>query len=84
MKTTGQPIHHSLAGTAEYPYTISFVIRKRLQYDSFLELPKEKVPPDDIWDEPEELEEWFDRVFERKEKAPQKAYFTIYDDDIEG
>jgi hypothetical protein len=77
----GQPIHHSLVGVSEYPYTISFAIRKRLQYDSFSELPKEKQPPDDIWDKPEELEEWFDKVFKRNEKPLDSVIIDL--DDIE-
>ena len=51
----------------DLPYTISFVIRKRMQVDSWMELPKEKRPPEYIWDKPRELEEWFDRVFGDKQ-----------------
>ena len=51
----------------DLPYTISFVIRKRMQIDSWMELPKEKRPPESIWDKPRELEEWFDRVFGDKQ-----------------
>lgn len=35
-----------------------------MQIDSFMELPKDKRPPKNIWSKPEELEDWFDRVFE--------------------
>jgi len=48
------------------PYTFSYLIRKRMQIDSWLELPKEKRPPENIWDNPEELEEWFDRIYDDK------------------
>lgn len=84
-KAMGQPIHSSLEGTVDYPYTISFAIRKRMQYDSFLELPKEKQPPDDYWDDPEMLEDWFDKVFNTKGKkgqAPDSIAISI--NDIEG
>ena len=42
------------------------------------------MPPDDIWDDQDALDDWFDRVFERKEKQPEKAVFTIYENEIEG
>lgn len=52
----------------DIPYTISFVIRKRQQIDSFNELPKEKRPPDKmIWEgTSEDIEDWLDKVFDRK------------------
>lgn len=82
-KAMGQPIHRSLRGLSEYPYTISFALKKRLQYDSFLELPKEKQPPDNIWDNPEKLDEWFDEVFKTKGAKPQQeTFFNI--NDVEG
>ncbi len=37
-----------------------------MQIDSFMELTKEKRPPKRIWSRPEELEAWFDKVFDRK------------------
>jgi len=37
-----------------------------MQIDSFMELPKEKRPPKTIWDDSEKLDDWFDRVFDRK------------------
>lgn len=46
------------------PYTFSYLIRKRMQIDSWMELPKEKRPPRLIWDNAGELEEWFDRIFD--------------------
>jgi hypothetical protein len=51
-------------GIADIPYTFSFLIRKRMQIDSWMELPKDKRPPESIWDDPDELEDWFDRVFD--------------------
>lgn len=79
----GQPIHHSLYGVYDYPYTISFALRKRLQYDSFLELPKEKQPPDNIWDDADELEEWFDKVFNWDNKSSRDETFLNINE-IEG
>lgn len=39
------------------PHTISTVIRLREMLDGFLELPKEKRPPDDTWFDAEKVEE---------------------------
>jgi hypothetical protein len=73
-----------LEGVVDYPYSVSYAIRKRLQYDSFLELPKEKQPPDDMWDNPEELDDWFDKVFKTTGKAKQQDSFSININEIEG
>jgi len=51
-----------------------------MQIDSFMELPKEKRPPKNIWNDSEKLEDWFDRVFDRKKS--QTLEFDI--SDIEG
>ena len=53
----------SLGNVKTLPYTVSYLIRKRIQIDSWMELPKEKRPPKAIWDNAEELEEWFDRIY---------------------
>ena len=52
------------------PWTISYVIRKRMQLDSYNELPKEKRPPDHMiwWGIPEEIDDWFDKVLGTKNK----------------
>jgi hypothetical protein len=50
-------------GITDLPFTFSYLVRKRMQIDSWMELPKEKRPPESIWDDPDELEEWFDRVY---------------------
>lgn len=62
------PLDPTVTQLAELPYTISYVIRKRQQIDSLNELPSEKRPPEEIiWDgTPEELDEWLDRVYDRK------------------
>jgi len=65
------------------PYTISFVIKKRLQIDNLNELPKDKrVPEYMIWDSsPEEIEEWLDRVMNRK--PTDTSELIILDREIE-
>jgi hypothetical protein len=64
------PLDRKLTNLSSVPYTISYVIRKRQQIDSFNELPKEKRPPDSIlWDgTSEDIEEWLDKVFDHKKK----------------
>lgn len=49
------------------PYTFSYLIRKRMQIDSWMELPKDKRPPESIWDKASELEEWFKRINNNEE-----------------
>jgi hypothetical protein len=51
-----------LDSVSNMPYTFSYLIRKRMQIDSWMELPKDKRPPVEIWDKADELEEWFDRI----------------------
>lgn len=64
------PFYLDIKDASELPFTFSYIIRKRTQIDSFNELPKEKRPTEKmIWEgKPEELEEWFDKVFDRKKK----------------
>lgn len=74
----------------DLPWTISYVIRKRAQVDSYNELPKDKRPPDKlIWEGTNaELDDWFDRVYDfgdkkKKKTRPQSKFeFIIDDDDI--
>jgi len=77
------PLDKKLTKLADVPYTISFVVRKRQQIDSFNELSKEKRPPDDIvWDgTSEELEDWLDKVFKREDDGKGN---TILITDVEG
>lgn len=62
----------------ELPYTISYVIRKRVQIDNMSQLPKEKRPPELIlWDSnPDKLDEWLDKVLGSDDK--KKPQDTIY------
>lgn len=63
----------------DFPYTISFCIKKSQQIESFFELPKDKRPPEDIWDDSEELEIWLDNIFSNKPNS-----LEIELNDIEG
>jgi hypothetical protein len=74
------PLDKKLTKLDEVPHTISFVIRKRQQIDSFNELPKEKRPPEDIiWDgTSEDIDEWLDKVF-KKDSREKDATILITD-----
>jgi hypothetical protein len=79
------PLDNKITTLTELPYTISYVIRKRLQVSSLHEMPKDKRPPEmTIWDgTSEEIEEWIDRVYGTKEAVdPYKSEFLI--DYVEG
>lgn len=68
------------------PYTISYVIRKRIQIDNLNEIPQDKRPPEMmIWDgTSEELEDWIDRVFDKKKKKDfDTAKILIFDSELE-
>ncbi len=82
VKDNKQPIDSSLNSLSvnEYPYSINFVIRRRMQIDGYLELPKEKQPPKDIYDKPSELEEWFSRIYGDKQT---EFNLPINDDEVE-
>ena len=62
------PLDPKVKELADLPHTISYIIRKRQQVDNLNELSKEKRPPESvIWDgTPEEMEDWLDRVFNKK------------------
>jgi len=45
-----------------------------------MEIPKKKRPPKDIWDKPDELDRWFDAVFDSKSQTG----IELVIDDIEG
>ncbi len=77
-------MHKGLTALDELPWTISYVFRKRLQIESFNELPREKRPPDRmIWyGTIEEVEKWFDKVTKQKQPL-DKFDLYISEDDIE-
>jgi len=76
VKDLKYPLHSSLRhiDVSEYPYTINFVIKKRMQIDSYFELPEEKRPPRSIWDYPSKLTEWFENAFSDGKKQNE---FTL-------
>lgn len=74
----------------DLPYTVSFVIKKRIQIDNFMELPKKKRPSSKlIWEGThEELSEWLESVLsidkDKKNKTPGTIEFIIPESQIEG
>ena len=69
----------------DLPWTMTYVIRKRQQIDSYRELPREKRPPELMiwWGSSEEIDRWFDRVFDRKGKLDSSEVFIINESEIE-
>lgn len=67
-KGSGLPFLEGMPSVDKLPWTVSFVIRKRMQIDSFDEVPKDKRPPDSmIWyGTTEDIDRWFDKVFKSK------------------
>ena len=63
VRDSGISFDRLVPSVQELPYTISFLIKKRMQIDSWMELPEDRRPPIAIWDKPSELEDWFDRVY---------------------
>jgi len=46
-------------------------------------LPKEKQPPENIWDNNTEITRWFDRVFDRNDSSKNDS-FVLTINDVEG
>jgi hypothetical protein len=65
------PLDIRLTSLVDLPHTISYVLRKRQQIENLMELPKDKRPTEElIWEgTAEELEDWIDKVFDRKQKS---------------
>ena len=82
VKELHYPLHSTLKDitTSEYPYTITFVMKRRMQLDSYLELPEDKRPPRAIWDYPSQLDEWFKNAFSDGSKQNE---FTLPVDEVE-
>lgn len=55
-------------------------MRMRETIDSYAQLPKDKQPPESIWFDADELDEWFDRAF----SSNKDTTFDLYIDDVEG
>jgi hypothetical protein len=64
------PLDLDLKQIRELPYTISYVVRKRIQIDNLNQLPEEKRPPENVlWhSNPDKLDEWLDKTLNKKEK----------------
>lgn len=77
------PLDKSITNLSELPYTISYVIRKRQQIDSYNELEESKRPPDDlIWDGTvEEIENWLNSVL--KTGKANDAVISFSPDEVE-
>lgn len=82
------PLDNHIASLTDIPYTISYVIRKRLQIDNLNELPEDKRPTDYImWhSNPDILENWLDKVMDRKGKKQddENAVLEVDTFEIEG
>jgi len=78
-------LHKGLPPADELPWTISYVIRKRAQLDSFNELPMGKRPPTNmIWyGDNKDIDSWFKKVFNLKDGNPDEFILQISDDEIE-
>ena len=76
------PIDPKINSLEDIPYTVAFVMKKRVQIDNFNELEKTKRPPEMmIWDGTgDEIEDWLDKVFGRK--APDTIELVISDSEI--
>lgn len=68
-------------GITEYPWTVNFAIRKAAQIESFMELPKDKIPPKSLWDNQKELDEWLENVMENR---PTTANISFSENEVEG
>ena len=84
VKELKYPLHESLRGlsVSEYPHSINYVIKRRMQIDSYNELPEDKRPPRCLWDKPSELDEWFNRVFSDGKKQIEFS-LPVNEDEIE-
>lgn len=63
---------------------MTYIIRKRIQIDSYDQLDEEKRPPENmIWEEDSDtLNSWLRRVLSGKQETRSKI--VIRDDEIEG
>lgn len=77
------PLDTKIKKIEDLPYTIAYVIRKRIQIDNLNELPQEKRVPDKlIWEgTSEEIDSWLDNVLKRNENP--NSGVVILEDEIE-
>lgn len=74
------PLVKGLDSVVDLPHTISFAILYRKRLDSFNELPKDKRPPRNLWDKPHALNEFLDKIWDKKESNNSNNSY-IYDTD---
>jgi len=76
------PLDTKLEEVRDLPYTVNYVMRKRMQYDNLNELPKEKRPTlKMMWEgTSEDIDRWLERVLGSNEKPET----DIVIDTIEG
>jgi hypothetical protein len=80
------PLDKKIKEIEDIPYTLSFIIRKRIQLDNLNELPKDKRPPErTIWEgSSKDIDDWIDKVFDKKKKKDfDKAEIVIMDFEVE-
>jgi hypothetical protein len=80
----GIPLDSKITNIEDVPYTISFVMRKRMQIDNLNELSKDKRPTDEMIFEgsSEALDKWLDKVLSGKEPY-RESVLNISTEDIE-
>ena len=76
------PLVTQIQQLEDFPYTVSYVVRKRQQVDNINELPEEKRPPElMVWDgNVDDLNDWIDNALSGKQSTT--ADFII--DNVEG
>ena len=79
------PLDDKIKDIHNIPYTLSYIIRKRIQIDNLNELPREKRPTDDIiwYGTADELDSWLDKVLTNK-SVNNKLELVINESEIEG
>lgn len=78
------PLDSRVKELQDLPYTLSYVIRKRIQYDNLMELPSENRPSDELIfnSSGDELEEFLESVLHTKNSSNTKG-LSINITDIE-
>jgi hypothetical protein len=85
-KTQTIPLDARVKELRDLPYTLSYIIRKRMQYDNMMEIPKDKRPSQQRFEElifnstSDELEDYLDTLLDTKSSGGLSIAIT----DIEG
>ena len=85
VNLTGLPIADDIKSVDDLPHTLVTALMYRARINSFMELPKDKQPPRNLWDKPFQLKEFFEEVFETGgESKPKSRSFLEFDmEDVE-